>query len=229
MRKISHPLSRAVSRRLSSHDGLLSSAEQSCIPFSFLSCLTPVFSQVVADAHKDDSTVRSAKASPAILVISNNALRASHLARELRGVLPSAGSPEAKDKEPKAKKRKPDSATKADSNSSSTTTSTATTTTSASTSLHIAKLFSRHFTTAEQSTFLSSHNILAGVGTAQRVAVLIQSAALKLDNLQAVVLDAGWRDEKMRGLLDEDGGRQGVKDVWEAVRVQRPQAKVVLF
>lgn len=152
-------------------------------------------------------------------MLTNNALRASHLARELRGILPS----DSQAAEPANKKQRKNGSTKgADAKVD-------TAANPVSSSLHVAKLFSRHFSPAEQTEFLSSHHVLAGAGTAQRIAVLIQRGALKLDNLTTLVLDAGWRDEKMRGLMDEEGGREGVKEVWDAVRSSGRSVKIVLF
>lgn len=69
----------------------------------------------------------------------------------------------------------------------------------------------------------------AGAGTAQRLASLIAQDAVKLNHLKVLVLDATWRDDKMRALLDEEGGREGVKDTWEALREKAPHVKVLLF
>lgn len=95
--------------------------------------------------------------------------------------------------------------------------------------LHIAKLFSRHFTPVQQSEFLSSHSIVAGAGTAQRIAHLLERGAIDVAYLEVVVLDVSWRDEKARNLMDEEGGREGVKDAWELLKAKKPSLKVLLF
>lgn len=74
--------------------------------------------------------------------------------------------------------------------------------------IQVAKLFARHFKVAEQEAFLEANVSPIAVGTPQRIHDLLkpksegQSAALKLDNLRAIILDASWTDVKMRSLLD---------------------------
>ncbi|CAO1621546.1 unnamed protein product [Parajaminaea phylloscopi] len=168
------------------------------------------------------SPLLQTKGSPAVLVLTNNALRAVELARSLRELLPSSDKTQqnhrTKRKVP-TQDEQPDAAEGPNEASSRTSTPT----------LHIAKLFARHFSAKEQTEFLASHNVAAGAGTSQRVAALLARNALDVTHLQALVLDAGWRDEKKRGLLDEDGGREGVKDAWELLRARRPDLKVLLF
>lgn len=197
-----------------------------------------VLPDLSASLNDASSPLRSTKGAPAVLVITNNALRAVDLARGLRGLLSdkdqaSSAAAEKKDgkKSKKAKITKDEKKETEDkdenqpADSSSTTT---TTITSTPPTLQIAKLFARHFSVSQQTDFLSSHHIAAGAGTAQRVATLLSRGAIKLDNLQALVVDAGWRDEKMRGMMDEEGGREGVKEAWSFVR-GREGVKVLLF
>lgn len=79
--------------------------------------------------------------------------------------------------------------------------------------LPIGKLFARHFKVVEQESFLKSNVCPIAVGTPQRVHDLVRTpsdgdgndasgAALKLNFLKAIILDASWMDAKMRTVLD---------------------------
>lgn len=194
-----------------------------------------VLPDLEASLNDASSPLRSTKGAPAVLVITNNALRAVDLARGLRGLLSdkdqaSSAAAEKKDgkKNKKAKITKDEKTETNDKDENQPADSTTTTTTPSPPTLQIAKLFARHFSVSQQTDFLSSHHIAAGAGTAQRVATLLSRGAIKLDNLQALVVDAGWRDEKMRGMMDEEGGREGLKEAWSVVR-GREGVKVLLF
>ncbi|CAO1636053.1 unnamed protein product [Sympodiomycopsis kandeliae] len=184
--------------------------------------LSPFIKKLLPQVSSDEAP-RNSKGSPTILVLTNNALRASHLARELRGILP-PGSQTVDKQQPNKTHKMNEKKIAAEKDASKQPDSEA-----AKPILQIAKLFSRHFSAKEQTDFLNSHHVLGGAGTSQRIASLIQKGALKLDDLKAIVLDAGWRDDKMRGLMDEEGGREGVKEVWDAVRKEKPEAQILLF
>jgi len=65
----------------------------------------------------------------------------------------------------------------------------------------IAKLFSKHIKIQEQQDLLIHTKVFVGAGTPNRIMKLIEIGALKLDNLQLVVVDVGL-DGKKRTLLD---------------------------
>ncbi|CAO1626567.1 unnamed protein product [Jaminaea pallidilutea] len=166
------------------------------------------------------SALLNQKGSPAVLVLTNDALRATDLCRGLRGLLP--GLPEEGSDERNGKTKdgrsKEQGVQKKKSKTDATTTNGQQNQSAATPTLHIAKLFSRHFSPAQQTEYLASHNVAAGAGTAQRVATLLSKGSLKVDQLRLLVLDVGWRDEKQRAMLDEEGGREGVVAAWEAVK-----------
>lgn len=205
---------------------------------------------------KEEEGAEGSKGAPSVLVLTNNALRAAHIARELRNLLPGGSSKEASTGKPnKAKRQKGEEAKEETSTSKH---GEDASTTSTQQPLQIAKLFSRHFTPAQQVSFLATHRVLAGAGTPQRIALLLskpretvsdskkggaagesdgeaagsaQAFALDVSRLTTLVLDAGWKDEKTRSLLDEQGAREGLVEIWEKVRERRGrgQVRVVLF
>ncbi|XP_025097805.1 protein CMSS1-like [Pomacea canaliculata] len=65
-----------------------------------------------------------------------------------------------------------------------------------------AKLFAKHMKLEEQTRFLKKHVCHAGVGTPNRVQALLKAGCLKMDSVQAVVLDWNWRDVKLKRLVD---------------------------
>jgi protein CMS1 len=71
-----------------------------------------------------------------------------------------------------------------------------------STKLPIGKLFSKHLALQAQISFMSSTSMDIGVGTPARLSQLVESGALKLDRLLAVVVDASYVDAKKRGIVD---------------------------
>lgn len=116
----------------------------------------------------DETTATDKTGSPTVLVLTNNALRAAHLAQELRKLLP-GWTPESSSNARPTKKTKrtadPPSQEQEEEASKSSI---------SAARLQIAKLFSRHFSPAEQVAFLSTHPVLAAAGTPQRVAVLLE-------------------------------------------------------
>lgn len=163
------------------------------------------------------SALLNQRGSPAVLVLTNDALRATDLCRGLRGLLP--GLTEERGDANGSRTKEQGAQQKKKSKTEATTTNGEQKKAAAATpALHIAKLFSRHFSPAQQTEYLASHNVAAGAGTAQRVATLLSKGSLKVDQLRLLVLDVGWRDEKQRAMLDEEGGREGVVAAWEAVK-----------
>jgi len=65
----------------------------------------------------------------------------------------------------------------------------------------IAKLFSKHIKIQEQQDLLTHTKVCVGAGTPNRIMKLVEIGALKLDNLQLVIVDVGL-DGKKRTLLD---------------------------
>lgn len=166
------------------------------------------------------SALLNQKGSPAVLVLTNDALRATDLCRGLRALLPDLPEERGDERNGKTKdgRSKEQGVQKKKSKTDATTTNGQQNKSAATPTLHIAKLFSRHFSPAQQTEYLASHNVAAGAGTAQRVATLLSKGSLKVDRLRLLVLDVGWRDEKQRAMLDEEGGREGVVAAWEAVK-----------
>ncbi|SPO32526.1 uncharacterized protein UTRI_04270 [Ustilago trichophora] len=66
----------------------------------------------------------------------------------------------------------------------------------------VAKLFARHFKLKEHEAWLQEHTTPLAAGTPQRVAALIASGSLRLDSLQAIVIDQTWVDAKQRSVFD---------------------------
>lgn len=66
----------------------------------------------------------------------------------------------------------------------------------------IAKLFAKHIKLKEQEKFLKKAVIHIGIGTPKRMADLLESGSLKLEQVSHVVLDWSWRDSKLRQLKD---------------------------
>ncbi|PWN20944.1 hypothetical protein BCV69DRAFT_248370 [Microstroma glucosiphilum] len=193
---------------------------------------------VTKDKDEEEDEGDNRKGAPSVLVLTNNALRAAHIARELRNLLPGGSTKEAAPTgKPNKAKRQKGEETKEDTTGSNKEED-ASTTVSASTQqpLQIAKLFSRHFTPAQQVSFLATHRVLAGAGTPQRIALLLSKPreiafTLDVSRLTTLVLDAGWKDEKTRSLLDEQGAREGLVEIWEKIRERKGmgQVKVILF
>jgi len=66
----------------------------------------------------------------------------------------------------------------------------------------ISKLFAKHLKVEDQVKFLENNRTHIGVGTPNRIQVLIENGALHLDHVKYVVLDWSWRDGKYQRLVD---------------------------
>ncbi|KAI5867443.1 U3-containing 90S pre-ribosomal complex subunit-domain containing protein [Durotheca rogersii] len=66
----------------------------------------------------------------------------------------------------------------------------------------IAKLFAKHIKLEESVQFLEKHRTGIAVGTPVRLSDLVENSALKLDNLERLVIDASHIDQKKRGIMD---------------------------
>ncbi|KAI7087064.1 hypothetical protein KC356_g4510 [Hortaea werneckii] len=76
----------------------------------------------------------------------------------------------------------------------------------------VAKLFAKHIKLGEAIETVKNSRMGIGVGTPQRIIDLLDNGALKLDNLERIVLDASHIDAKKRGVLDmQDTQPQVVK------------------
>ncbi|KAI7298531.1 hypothetical protein KC315_g18014, partial [Hortaea werneckii] len=76
----------------------------------------------------------------------------------------------------------------------------------------VAKLFAKHIKLGEAIETVKNSRMGIGVGTPQRIVDLLDNGALKLDNLERIVLDASHIDAKKRGVLDmQDTQPQVVK------------------
>ena len=66
----------------------------------------------------------------------------------------------------------------------------------------MAKLFAKHIKLKESIETVKKARISIGVGTPQRIIDLIESGALKVGQLERIVVDASHIDVKKRGMLD---------------------------
>ncbi|KAF2877101.1 U3-containing 90S pre-ribosomal complex subunit-domain containing protein [Massariosphaeria phaeospora] len=64
------------------------------------------------------------------------------------------------------------------------------------------KLFAKHIKLAEQVTQLKSNNSDLGVGTPERLSALLDAKALSTANLEHIIVDTSYIDQKKRGILD---------------------------
>ncbi|XP_013416299.1 protein CMSS1 isoform X2 [Lingula anatina] len=65
----------------------------------------------------------------------------------------------------------------------------------------VAKLFAKHMKIEEQKKYLDSTVIQMGVGTPHRINALIEEGALKVDQIQHIILDWMWRDQRLRQMI----------------------------
>lgn len=99
----------------------------------------------------------------------------------------------------------------------------------------VAKLFARHFKLKEHEAWLGEHTTPLAAGTPQRVAALIASGSLRLDSLQAIVIDQTWVDAKQRSVFDSFETRDelmkllALDAVMESFKRSTTPAKLVLF
>ncbi|RJE23218.1 hypothetical protein PHISCL_04471 [Aspergillus sclerotialis] len=66
----------------------------------------------------------------------------------------------------------------------------------------IGKLFAKHIKLEEAKQFLQRARTGLGVGTPTRISDLIESGALKLNELERIVIDGSFIDQKQRGIFD---------------------------
>ncbi|KAL4862928.1 hypothetical protein BDV12DRAFT_178165 [Aspergillus spectabilis] len=66
----------------------------------------------------------------------------------------------------------------------------------------IGKLFAKHIKLEEAKQFLDRARVGIGAGTPSRVSDLIDSGSLKLDELNRIVIDGSYIDQKQRGIFD---------------------------
>ncbi|CAL5866518.1 uncharacterized protein PFLUO_LOCUS727 [Penicillium psychrofluorescens] len=66
----------------------------------------------------------------------------------------------------------------------------------------VGKLFAKHIKLDEAKQFLQRAQMGIGVGTPTRVSDLIESGTLKVDDLQRIVIDGSYIDQKQRGIFD---------------------------
>ncbi|KAJ1022528.1 hypothetical protein NDA16_003517 [Ustilago loliicola] len=99
----------------------------------------------------------------------------------------------------------------------------------------VAKLFARHFKLKEHEAWLKEHTTPLAAGTPQRVAALIASGSLRLDSLQAIVIDQTWVDAKQRSVFDSFETRDelmkllALDAVMSSFKRAKSPAKLVLF
>ncbi|OTA27806.1 hypothetical protein BTJ68_10404 [Hortaea werneckii EXF-2000] len=99
----------------------------------------------------------------------------------------------------------------------------------------VAKLFAKHIKLGEAIETVKNSRIGIGVGTPQRIIDLLDNGALKLDNLERIVLDASHIDAKKRGVLDmQDTQPQVVKllsrqELKERYGVEEGKVELLLF
>ncbi|KAL5358209.1 U3-containing 90S pre-ribosomal complex subunit-domain containing protein [Aspergillus floccosus] len=66
----------------------------------------------------------------------------------------------------------------------------------------IGKLFAKHIKLEEAKQFLERARTGIGAGTPARISDLIDAGSLKLDDLQRIVIDGSYVDQKQRGIFD---------------------------
>ncbi|KAK9593144.1 Protein cms1 [Aspergillus fumigatus] len=66
----------------------------------------------------------------------------------------------------------------------------------------VGKLFAKHIKLEEAKQFLQRARIGLGVGTPARILDLIDAGSLKLDELERIVIDGSYIDQKQRGIFD---------------------------
>ncbi|GAQ04803.1 protein cms1 [Aspergillus lentulus] len=66
----------------------------------------------------------------------------------------------------------------------------------------VGKLFAKHIKLEEAKQFLQRARTGLGVGTPARISDLIDAGSLKLDELERIVIDGSYIDQKQRGIFD---------------------------
>lgn len=216
---------------------------------TFVRKCMPSVANSVNDAQ--DPTV-SQPGRPALIMLTGNAQRAADLARSLRALGPQIpASAEAlngsgdDDRSAGSSKRRKLGNGKAQSKDDKATTAAAAgkkgagVTSKDSRALlggfSVAKLFARHFKLKEHEAWLKEHTTPLAAGTPQRVAALIASGSLRLDSLQAIVIDQTWVDAKQRSVFDSFETRDelmkllALDAVMGSFKRSKSPAKLVLF
>ena len=214
--------------------------------FDLLDSALPSLNKTLQDPS---SSCRKQKGTPALLMLTGNAMRAADLARPLRGLLPSVpGKGDVKKSEAvkseksngKGKVKKAAKKANAEEQDESEGSEGANPT--------VAKLFSRHFKVTEQASYLATHISSVAVGTPARIAHLLEpldddanlpvsgqgkQAKLNLEALEAVVIDASWKDKKERTVADGLDTRGDLFKLLDRAeirdRLRSGKCKLVLF
>ncbi|CDH50212.1 hypothetical protein RO3G_03958 [Lichtheimia corymbifera JMRC:FSU:9682] len=95
----------------------------------------------------------------------------------------------------------------------------------------IAKLFAKHLKVEEQVDFLNRQPIHIGVGTPNRIKLLVEQGHLKLDALELVVVDTE-KNAKQFNVFENDAVRGDLYSflgTYVAPRAQEKQTKIALF
>ncbi|KAI8914773.1 U3-containing 90S pre-ribosomal complex subunit-domain containing protein [Powellomyces hirtus] len=90
----------------------------------------------------------------------------------------------------------------------------------------VAKLFGKHLKASEQARVLGAEPFPVAVGTANRIKKLIEDGSLKLDELEFVVADATYRDQKNRTLFDVPENKA---DLLDLLKKTSETAKICLY
>jgi len=77
----------------------------------------------------------------------------------------------------------------------------------------VAKLFAKHIKLIEHIEFCKTTRIGIGIGTPERVLVLIKEDALKLEDLKRIIIDASYIDQKKRGIFEIKETQKSVMDL----------------
>lgn len=182
---------------------------------------------------------------PALIMLTGNAQRAADLARSLRAVGPQlSGSAEASNNDDEDRAAGPAKRRKLGGNGASKPAAGKDGKAGAGKKegnkallggFSVAKLFARHFKLKEHEAWLREHTTPLAAGTPQRVAALIASGSLRLDALQAIVIDQTWVDAKQRSVFDSFETRDELMKllaqdaVMGALKRSKAPAKLVLF
>lgn len=203
------------------------------------SCM-PSIAKSVNDA-KDPAV--SQPGTPALIILTGNAQRAADLARGLRPLgpqLPTSAEASTNDDTsagPAKRRKLGNGGSKAQGQKGAASESKESSSSNKALlgGFSVAKLFARHFKLKEHEAWLREHTTPLAAGTPQRVAALIASGSLRLDSLQAIVIDQTWVDAKQRSVLDSFETRDelmkllALEAVMASLKRSKAPAKLVLF
>lgn len=84
----------------------------------------------------------------------------------------------------------------------------------------VAKLFAKHMKVEAQVESLKSTSFLVGVGTASRLAKIIETDpdSLKIKRVEFLLIDGNWRDKKNMTILDLPETHLDLKKLVEMVK-----------